>query len=296
MSFADKFSDKGMMVLSAPGTTSKLCGLYMQDEHSFGAELVHSRPCEARTKVATIYILFQDFLMPQSTQSAVIEHRRIDNAIINFFTITTFVLAGICFYWYTVSSEAALLLLGWVTFGTAFDFLSHLVGNYLVRYPKFLETYARINFAALCFGIPFTAIAGSFVIAQIVPAGINAQILVGWQQILIASLLFGSSFLFAKYRQYDIDGAVEFTLDRSHFFTHVIWVARRVYLMIALLVGVAVMVESFGTDWALWGVAFGLSFMATVPLHIMRKRISSMMAEAVTLYILAFGSFEMFVG
>jgi len=45
----------------------------------------------------------------------------------------------------------------------------------------------------------------------------------------------------------------------------------------------------------LWAAAFGLSFIATVPLHIMHKQIPSMLSEAVTLYILAYGSWAMFV-
>jgi hypothetical protein len=265
------------------------------DETSTSVHVAHRAPGEARIAVKTIYALLQDFLMTQSTQAAVVAHRRIDIAVVNVLTITTFCLAGICFYWYTVSGEIALLLLGWVTFGTAFDFLSHVLGIYLVRYRQFLAVYARLNFAALCFGIPFTTLAGSFVIAQIVPEGINAQALVWWPKILIASLLFGSMFLFARYRQYGVAGSVEFTLDRSDIFTRVILIARQAYLVIALLVSVAVIAEGVGTDWALWAAAFGFSFMATVPLHIMQKRIPSMLAEATTLYVLAFGSWVVFV-
>lgn len=219
----------------------------------------------------------------------------INAALIQFLTITTFGLAGVCFYWHRETGEIALLLLGWVTFGTAFDFLSHVLGVYLDRYENFLRWYARINFAALCFGIPFTALAGSFVIAGVAPNGINAQVVAHWQAILFASLAFGSLFLFARYRQFTHGGAVEFTLDKSHRYTRAIFSARRAYLAVALLVAIAVMIEGFGTTWALWAAAFGLSFIATVPLHIMHKQIPSMLSEAVTLYILAYGSWAVFV-
>ena len=234
--------------------------------------------------------------MNQSAQTVSNAYWRDEIVVANFITITTFILAGVCFYWYALSGEIAMLLLGWVTFGTAFDFLSHLLGRYFAGYRGFLKAYSRINFAALCFGIPFTALAGSFVIAEIVPGGINAQMLEWWPQILTASLCFGTLFLVARYRQYSINGSVEFTLDKSNLYTHVIFIARRAYLAVALFIGVAVMVDGFGTEWALWTIAFGLSFIATVPLHIMRKQIPSMLSEVITLYILAFGSWSVFVG
>ncbi len=233
--------------------------------------------------------------MNQSAQAVSDAHARIEIAAIHLITITTFILAGVCFHWYTLSGEVPMLLLGWVTFGTAFDFLSHVLGHHLTRYHGFLKTYARINFAALCFGIPFTALAGSFVIAQIVPGGINAQILMWWPQILTASLCFGALFLFASYRQYSINGSVEFTLDKSQLYTRIIFIARRAYLAIALLISITVMVDGYGTDWTSWTTAFGLSFIATVPLHIMHKQIPSMLSEAFTLYLLAYGSWAVFL-
>ena len=233
--------------------------------------------------------------MNQSAQTASDAHWRVEIAVANLITIATFILAGVCFHWYTVSGEIPVLLLGWVTFGTAFDFLSHFLGRYFARYRSFLKVYSRINFAALCFGIPFTALAGSFVLAEIVPGGINARVLVWWPQILVASLCFGALFLVARYRQYSINGSVEFTLDKSHLYTRVIFIARRAFLAAALFISIAVMVDGFGTDWALWAAVFSISFIATVPLHIMRKQISSMLIEAITLYLLAFGSWTVFV-
>lgn len=216
-------------------------------------------------------------------------------AAFNVLALTTFGLAALCFYWYALSNEIALLLLGWVAFGTAFDFYSHLLGNFLQRYRRFLEIYARINFSALCFGIPFTVLAGSFVIAAVKPDGINAQIVSWWPQLLGGSLAFGSLFLLARYRTYSIDGSLEFTLDKSHRYTYAAFIARRIYLAVSLIIPTLVLIDSLGTEWFLWAVAFAISFVATVPLHILHKQLPSMLCEAVTLYILVFGSYAVFL-
>jgi hypothetical protein len=188
-----------------------------------------------------------------------------------------------------------LLLLGWVTFGTAFDFLSHILGRHFGRYQRFLLWYARINFSALCYGIPFTVMAGAFVIAEIAPAGISARIVPYYRELLIASLMFGALFLFARYRYLDVGGAVELTLDKIHPYTRKIFNTRRAYLGLSLLLAVTIMSDGIGTDWAVWTAVFGISFIATVPLHIMHKHLASMLFEAFTLAVLAYGSWSVFV-
>lgn len=210
-------------------------------------------------------------------------------------TLATFLLAGICFAWYARTDQVPLLLLGWVTFGTAFDFLSHILGRHCGEYRRFLLWYARINFSALCYGIPFTVMAGAFVIAEIAPAGISARIVPYYHELLIASLAFGTLFLFARYRYFDIDGAVELTLDKMHPYTRIIFTLRRAYLGLALLLAVIVMGDGISTDWALWTAVFGISFIATIPLHIMHKHLASMLSEAFTLVVLAYGSWAAFV-
>jgi hypothetical protein len=205
-------------------------------------------------------------------------------------TVATFAAAGLCFWWYAGHGHLALLLLGLVTFGTAFDFLSHVLGYHCPQRRTFLLAYARINFAALCFGIPFTAIAGSWVIAAVAPGGWNAA-LVGWSvPIAVASVLFGGLFLVARYRFIEVGGAVELTLDKAHTYSRVIFIARRVYLAAALVIGIIVMVEGWASGWAPWSLAFGLTFIATVPLHIRHLQLPSMAAEAATLAILLYGS------
>jgi hypothetical protein len=210
-------------------------------------------------------------------------------------TVFTFALAALCFYWYAQTVNIALLLLGWVTLGTAFDFNSHVLGLHSGERRDLLTRYARMNFAALCFGIPFTALAGSFVIAAAVPDGINASLVRFWPAILTFSLAFGALFLFARYRQYESSGSVGVMLDKEHDYTRVIFIARRVFLALALVAGVLVMYEGFGTDWRWWSLLFGLSFIATVPLHIAHYELGSMLSEAITLVILAWGSWQAFV-
>lgn len=210
-------------------------------------------------------------------------------------TIPSFLLAGICFQWYADTNEVALLLLGWVTFGMAFDFLSHILGLHFGEHNRFLCWYARINFSALCFGIPFTALAGSFVIAEIVNDGISAALVNHYLVILYGSLSFGAFFMFAKYRSFSLAGATEITLDKTQRYTRFIFLTRRVFLALALVVGIAVMIDGYGTEWSLWSFAFGLSFIATVPLHIMHKQIPSMLSELITQVILIYGSWAVFV-
>jgi hypothetical protein len=50
-----------------------------------------------------------------------------------------------------------------------------------------------------------------------------------------------------------------------------------------------------GTDWLLWTLAFGLTFIASVPLHIMHKQIPSMLSELITQIILIYDSWAVFV-
>ena len=210
-------------------------------------------------------------------------------------TTATFFLAGLCFAWYAQTDRVALLLLGWVTFGTAFDFFSHVLGMHLQRYRGFLSWYARINFSALCFGIPFTVMAGAFVIAEVFPAAISARIVTYYREILFASLLFGSLFLFARYRFLDYAGAVELTLDKTNPYTRKIFIARRIFLTLSLLLALVVIFDGFGTAWGVWTALFGLSYIATVPLHILHRHLASMLCEAFTLAVLAYGSWSVFV-
>jgi len=210
-------------------------------------------------------------------------------------TLPSFLLAGLCFGWYGSTREVPLLLLGLVTVGMAYDFLSHILGLYLKGHTTFLRWYARINFWALCFGIPFTAFAGTFVMAEIAPDSISAHLADYYRFILISSVAFGALFLFASYKQISIGGALEFVLDKSHTYTRNIFIARRALLGLALIIGIIVMIDGWNTDWRVWSLLFGGTFIATVPLHIMHKQIPSMASELITQIIAIYGTWQVFV-
>jgi hypothetical protein len=210
-------------------------------------------------------------------------------------TLPSFLLAGLCFGWYGSTGQIPLLLLGLVTLGMAYDFLSHILGIYVSKQTDFLRWYARINFWALCFGIPFTAFAGIFVIAEAAPDSLSARLASQYMPILIGSVAFGALFLFARYKQISIGGSLEFTLDKNHAYTRTIFIARRVLLLAALIISIIVMVDGWNTEWRLWSLVFGVSFIATVPLHIMHKQIPSMISELVTQAIAIYATWQVFV-
>ena len=210
-------------------------------------------------------------------------------------TLPSFLLAAVCFVWYSQTGEVALLLLGWVTFGMAFDFMSHIIGIYFDGYDRFLLWYSRINFAALCFGIPFTAFAGTFVMGQVAPDGISAQLVNNYLPILHGSVIFGALFLFARYRKVSIEGAVEYVLDKKHAYTNVIFLTRRLLLAASLVIGITVVIDGWQTDFWWWSLLFGGVFIASVPLHIMHKQIPSMLSELITQLLAVYASWLVFV-
>jgi hypothetical protein len=216
-------------------------------------------------------------------------------AILLGITLPSFLLAVVCLVWYWQTGEVALLLLGLVTFGMAYDFMSHIIGSYFESYDGFLQWYSRINFAALCFGIPFTAFAGTFVMAQVVPDGISAQLVNNYLPILHGSVIFGALFLFARYRKVSIEGAVEYVLDKTHTYTKVIFLTRRVLLAASLVIGITVVIDGWQTDFWWWSLLFGGVFISSVPLHIMHKQIPSMLSELITQILAVYASWLVFV-
>ena len=111
---------------------------------------------------------------------------------------------------------------------------------------------------------------------------------------LLASLLFGLLFLFARYKTYTLNGASEYTLDKSHGYTKVIFIARRILLVVSLAVALLAVYDGLGTSLAWWFVLYGLLFVATIPLHIMHRPVASMLFEALTLLVLFYGSLRVF--
>ena len=210
-------------------------------------------------------------------------------------TAAGFALSAPCFVWFAVTKEIPLLLLGLVTFGMSYDFLSHVLGMHLGRHEKFLEIYSRVNFSALCFGIPFTAFAGTFVVAAVNPESISADLAANYLVILHGSVLFGLLFMVARYKRVEVHGAVEYVLDKSHGYTKFIFVTRRVLLAASLVIGILVMVDAWNTEWRLWSLLFGGVFIASVPLHILHKQIPSMWTELITQALAVYASWQVFV-
>jgi len=212
-------------------------------------------------------------------------------------TVTTIGLGIACLYYgfSSGSPNVAMLLLAFVTLGTAYDFVSHIVGRGVSEPKGSLEIYARLNFAALCFGIPFTSLAASFVIGEQYSTGYSALLASYWLEILIASLLFGGLFLVARYKTYVMHGGIEYTLDKTHSYTKTIFLIRRLLLAVAALLALVAMYEGFvHTSMGWWTLAFSVLFIATIPLHIMHRPIASMLAEAATLWVLFYGTLRSF--
>jgi len=212
----------------------------------------------------------------------------------NLVTVGTIAIGVASLYFAFPGPNIAWLLLGFVILGTAYDFCSHVIGRIAGKPAPSLEIYARFNFAALCFGIPFTSLAATFVIAEVAPGGINSQIAMFWPQVLIGSLLFGGLFLFARYKTFELHGAVEYTLDKSHGFTRTIFLVRRVLLAVSVILTLVVMYEGFTTNLGWWTFSYSILFIATVPLHILHRPVASMVAEAATLLVLFYGTYRVF--
>ena len=210
-------------------------------------------------------------------------------------TILGFALTAVCFEWFLETRAIPLLLLGLVTFGMAYDFLSHVLGMLLPAANRLLAAYARVNYWALCFGIPFTAYAGTFVMAEFYPDSVSATLARWYLPVLHGSLLFGSLFLLARYKRVNINGATEFVLDKSHSYTRSIFIARRALLALSLVVALVVMYDSWNTEWFGWAAVFTGIFVASIPLHIMHRQIPSMLAELLTQATAMYGSWWAFV-
>ncbi len=210
-------------------------------------------------------------------------------------TLLTVILTSACIAYAARLSSTAFLLLAFVCFGTGFDFFSHVLGALFPHKKNFLLWYARINFSALCFGIVFTPMAATFVIARLYPSGLNSVLAALFPALLLLSLLFGALFMLAKYRAVEESGSLEYTLDKTNPYTYRIFFARRILLALSLVIALLAVYEAFHTDRLLWALHFAAFFIATIPLHILHKKIASMVMEAVTLLILFYGTMQVFI-
>ena len=96
--------------------------------------------------------------------------------------------------------------------------------------------------------------------------------------------------MFSHYVKDNTKGATDYKLDRSDKFTKSAFIIRKVVLLCSLIIAIVVVVEGIKTGMALWLILFGVVFIATVPLHILHKQLSSMAAELATLVIILFGA------
>ncbi len=81
---------------------------------------------------------------------------------------------------------------------------------------------------------------------------------------------------------------------RRHPFTCRLFLAKRVVLVLSLVITLLVLFEGIKTELAMWSLHFAVLFIATVPLHILHKKTASMLAETATLVILLYGSMKVF--
>jgi hypothetical protein len=213
---------------------------------------------------------------------------------VELLTATGFSLAAFCFWCHARNPEVAWLLVGLVTFGMSFDFMNHVLGVRIPERHTLLQCYARLNFAALCFGIPFTAYAGSFVLAEAIAAPLSTLLVDHWLPVLHGSVAFGLLFVFARYKKVNVNGAVEYVLDTRHAYTKTIFMLRRILLAGALGIGLTVVADGLGTSWSTWALAFTGVFVASIPLHILHKQIPSMVSELLTQAIAVYGCWVVF--
>lgn len=213
---------------------------------------------------------------------------------VELLTATGFSLAAFCFWCYMRNPEVAWLLVGLVTFGMSFDFMNHVLGTRIPEQQTLLQCYARLNFAALCFGIPFTAYAGSFVLAKATAAPLSTLLVDHWLPVLHGSVAFGLLFMFARYKKVNVNGAVEYVLDTRQAYTKTIFMLRRILLVAALGIGLTVVADGLGTPWSAWALAFTGIFVVSIPLHILHKQIPSMVSELLTQAIAVYGCWIVF--
>ncbi len=200
----------------------------------------------------------------------------------------TFGIALVEFFLSPGANDAGILLMACVSLGTGIDFLHGFLGK-ITNSTLILTLYARTRFSLLNFGIIFTPLCAAFILQRTGDAPGCARLAENYPWLLAISLLTGGLFLFARYRPDPDSSAQTYILDKSHSYTRTAFILRRVVLVLSLAIAIVVMAEGLQTELMLWCLLFGIVFIATVPLHILRRHLASMTAEVVTLAILFYG-------
>ena len=212
-----------------------------------------------------------------------------DKSVIRLLTGLNCIVAGACLMLELKVKEPGVLLLAFVTIGTGIDFTGSLIGDY-VKNEKLLLLYTKLRFSLLNFGILFTPLCAAYVLQYFPSASICRALFSQFPLLLILSLITGGLFMFSHYVKDDAKGETGYTLDRGDKFTKCAFIIRKVVLLCSLIIAIVVVVEGIKTEMALWSLLFGVVFVATVPLHIFYKQLSSMAAELATLVIILFGA------
>lgn len=214
--------------------------------------------------------------------------------IINLLTLLTFALALLGFLLEVKVRDSAVLLLFFVILGTSFDFLNYSIGVYL-KNKTVLLIFAKARFSLLNFGILFTPLSAAFILSKFSTSQLCNSLANHYLYWLIFSLVSGGLFLFARYSLDEEKGVMTFKLDRNDRFTSYAFIIRRVLLLCSLIIALITVLEGLKTEFAIWSVLFGVFFIATIPLHILHKLISSMVVELFSLIILLYGATKMYL-
>jgi len=203
--------------------------------------------------------------------------------------VLTVLLGLACLYLDVRYRAHGVLMLALVTLGTAFDFSLSVVGDF-VKSRKTVLLLTRWSFSLLNFGVVFTALSAAYVVRNLPGCRISQAMVSGNHVFLLVSVASGMLFLFTRYVPNEkVEGL--YTLDRSHGFTRLAFILRRIILAGSLGMALIVVFEAVRTPYAGWAVLF----IATVPLHILHKHMLSMTAEFLTLAVLFCGTFVMLV-
>jgi len=212
-----------------------------------------------------------------------------DKSVIKLLTGLTFILAVACLILELKVKEPGVLLLAFVTIGTGIDFTGSLIRDY-VKNENFLLLFTKLRFSLLNFGILFTPLCAAYVLQYFPSASICRALFSQFPLLLIFSLITGGLFMFCHYVKDNTNGDTDYKLDRGDKFTKCAFIIRKVVLLCSLIIAIVVIVEGIKTAMGFWSILFGIIFIATVPLHILHKQLSSMAAELATLVIILLGA------
>ncbi len=214
--------------------------------------------------------------------------------VVLLITVLTALLAFACFYLEIKFSRHGVLMLALVVLGTGFDFSLSIIGD-VIKNKKIVLICTKISFSLLNFGVVFTALSAAYVVKDIPGCDLSSEMISYRHVFFLMSIVSGFFFLFTKYIPNEKAEGL-YTLDRKDGFTLFAFVLRRIVLAASLVMALIVVFEGMKTSFAFWSLLFGGLFIATVPLHILHKHMSSMIVEFLTLVVLFYGTFVVVTG